>query len=215
MPIDIENKTHWRTSDVTRIVRSALAEAGVAEDERVAVWVEWCKGPVAKVFHIFNKKHTLTIGLPRRGPTVPHSNPMLSVALSAVDTPKDAALLAFSETFRLANNIAYIVADARRFVSGVASAERADRLALAASKPDQQPTWAPVETFMVQKYKDPKKDGTYIDFVLSKERKIAFLDKQIEKADAMVAEWQAKRKRFALKKAAAEKSLRLARERRS
>lgn len=209
MPITIENKTHWRTTDIKRVVQAALHAGGVEPDEATLVHVNW-SGPKAEaVIQHGDENPYITIGLPRRGPKDQHSNPMLAVAISAAGCGEDGAtVLALSEAFYLSNEIAYYCAKGREVPQETLEA------LFDSARSDLPPKWAPIETFVVQKYKDPLKDGAYLAFVKEKEKEIAKAKNDIMQAEAQIEVAQEKLKKARRKKVTAEKSLRMARERR-
>jgi glutaredoxin 2 len=84
-----------------------------------------------------------------------------------------------------------------------------------ARHPEMPPAWSPADLFTIQKYKDPKKDGAYLDFVEKKEKKLRHFDKIIEDTAGEIAKLQARLQRAKANKTKAEKSLRDARTRRS
>lgn len=209
MSIKVEdNKTHWRSSDIKCLVEAAVSAAGPT-DKHYAVFVDWIKpGGSTGVQHLtLGNLIRLIIRLPRRGPKDHHENPMLAIALSAV-VPESGTVLAMQEAFRVANTLGHIVTVLSHDKNGPAKL-RPDAAI------DSQPTWAPIETFVIQKYKDPKLDGTFRDFVAKKEKALARAEKDAERAEAEVEAAQRRLKKAVARRKAAEKSLQAARARRS
>jgi hypothetical protein len=213
MTIKIENETHWRTSDVKRIVDAALTACGVDDEQDrdgFKFSVEWAPGPQASARARDVRNTTeVTILLPRRGPKDPHSNPMMALAIAALEADEGAVVLAGSESFRMANALATRIAMRMDI-----SKERHDALHNA-SNSDMPPAWAPPETFVIQKFKDPKLDGAFRDFVAKKEKALTRADQDMKRAEAEAKQAMGRLKKAQSRKKAAERSLQAARERRS
>jgi hypothetical protein len=212
MTIKVENETHWRTSDIKRILQGALTVAGVDPSETVEVDVCWT-GPQSKVIMLESGKNPrMTIGLPRRGPKDPHRIPMMALALAAVHVPEGVMVLPLAESFRVANLVAYNCVKSRQYQF---DAEHLEPIVEAAMSQDMPPKWETVEFFLIQKYADPLKDGTYLDFVKDKRRAIARADQDVARAEQQVEAAQGRLKKAQARKKAAERSLQAARARRT
>jgi hypothetical protein len=201
------NTTHWRSSDIKRVVEAAVVAAGPT-DTKYVVYVMWARGSEASVAHFtLGDMVRLVIHLPRRGPKNHHDNPMLAIALSAA-IPVDGTVLAMRESFRVANVVGHFVAVFSHDKNGPTKLRPDVSI-------DAQPTWAPIETFVIRKYKDPKLDGTYRDFVAKKEKALKRAEQDMERAEAEVKAAQGRLRKAKARKVAAAKSLKAARERRS
>jgi len=177
----VQNDTHWKSSDLLRLVRAAAATAGHMKDIEICVmWdsrTDWETHPVDSL------GDRIFIYLPKRGPKVQHPNAL--VALAAAKIPSTTQMLAVSESFYLANSIYYSLAT------------------IVGKSPNPQlrwsnnpPTWWTGDPLVITKYADPAKDGTYQ----------VFLDKNQQEQEAIMArinKWQAE-------KARAEKNLKRA-----
>jgi hypothetical protein len=210
MSVTIENETHWRSQDILRVVRSAVDASKSAHNYHVEV--KWSKGGKSTVYrHITTvapvKTVRLSLWLPRRGHRDQHRNPMMAVALAA-SLPDGETLLSMQAAFEIANIIGHYVAT-----------DTDDAACVTRLNPnlsiDSQPLWAPIETFFIRKYRDPKKDGTYLDFVKKKERVLLRATRDMKHAEADMEAAQKRLKKAEARKRAAEKSLQDARARRS
>ena len=125
MSLTITNETHWRTSDIKRLVTACIEAADGCDDWKRSVDVIYhtkrrrrrsnsrAKGPVViAVSRVdYEVKHEekitkITLKLPKKGKKEIHSNPMIVIAVSAA-APGEGALLSVSETFWLARGLAY------------------------------------------------------------------------------------------------------------
>lgn len=212
MPIDIENATHWRTNDLKRVLKAAFEAGGVKPDAKCSVSINWT-GQRAKVVVLNSGTNPhMVIGLPRRGPKDPHRIPMMAVALAAVEVPEGATVLPLAEVFRMANLVAYYCIKARQYDY---DPDHLTPFVEAAMTQDHPPKWAPVETFIVQKYADPTKDGTYQDFVRKKERLLRRAEQDIARYEKQMKAAEAKLKKAQARKRSVERSLQAARARRA
>lgn len=213
MTIKIENETHWRTSDIKRIAHTALDACGADDPKDRAGFVftvEWAPGPVAGVHAKDVADRTeVYIMLPRRGPKDPHPNPMMAIAIAALEADEGSVVLAGCESFRMANALAHRIGKRMNLEQA-----QYDAL-LRAANSDMPPEWAPPKTFVIQKFKDPKLDGTFRDFVAKKEKALTRADQDMKRAEAEAKQAMGRLKKAQARKKAAERSLQAARDRRS
>lgn len=209
----VDNRTHWRTSDVKRVVKAALerGEHPIAHVE--IILITWTTGARAHshAYTLGPKKTVIKVSLPKKGPKHHHKNAMLAVACAAGQKETDAEVLAFQEVFRFANVLAYSVAVGFEREKSV---ERLESL-LQAVGTTAKPDWAPLETFQIQKYKDPLKDGTYLDFVAKKQKEIDAVQNTIVYQEGLFAEAKAAIKSAKKRKRVLERALQAARARRT
>jgi hypothetical protein len=217
MTIKIENETHWRSADIKRVIQ-AVIDANGSPSIGLSAEVGWARSSTVSVKHevtygrrseVPNRHVAFRIKLPRRGPKNHHDNPMLAIALSASLTGNE-TVFSMQEAFRMTNVIGHIVA----CLSVEPTAFSPTRLRPDVSV-DAQPTWAPIETFMIQKYKDPKLDGTFRDFVAKKEKALTRADQDMKRAEVEAQKAMRRLKKAQARKKAAERSLQAARDRRS
>lgn len=205
MGIRVKNQTHWKSSDVKRIVRAVLEALGLDRTKARCVTITWAKasGPTCFV-PSYNDIH---VRLPKRGPRVMHSNEM--VALAAAGIKSETQMLAVSVSYLLANQLAFGLRWERVLPSELLQPVLRDR------NSDMPPSWADDATkLVITKYKDPRKDGYFREFVDKKRKAIARAEKDIERAENDIK--AAERRLFEARKRKrdAEKALRNARARR-
>lgn len=207
------NNTHWRTSDIKRFLHALLDRVNVARSEVGSVLVEWqtrnASKATAKAGFDGDSIH-IALYLPKKGPKNHHKNAMLAVACAAAQTT-DAEVLAFQEVFRMANVLAFKLVDEWCHAGTVEDPDKILNAVGTTSKPD----WAPIETFQIQKYKDPLKDGTYLDFVKKKQKAISRAEKDVERETERIAAAQRRLKLAEERKKKAQKALKDARSRRT
>jgi len=170
--LTIENETHWKTSDIKKIVRMAQQEAGCHGCVVTQVKVGWQRRE-SRVSYRFAREvdddadYIVSIQLPRKGAKVQHSNPL--VALAAEGISVDTLMLAVRDSYFLANALAYEFARATADTTG--EFERVESLS-AMQRSTLPPPWADGTNIIITKYADPLKDGSYRDFVAEKQRKL-------------------------------------------
>lgn len=227
----IENATHWRTSDIKRIVRLALARAGgdtrLTRNVNVDYLSKRRNGNTSVVrvkltgaLKIYNGKHqanTIWIYLPKRGPRDHHSNPMVTLAIATdiadAGFATDDVVLAASQSYFLANYLAFRFAEERihlqdEVAENMRELEDNCRAVMA-------PSWADSKKLLIAKYRDPLKDGSFLGFMAKKEETIRRAEADMEKIDNEIAKLQDRRKRAVARKTQAAKAIRDAKKRRS
>jgi hypothetical protein len=221
MSLTIENETHWKKSDIERIVRDALKEADGDPSETRNVTVKYQRlGEGSRVSYVFyglqergEKRGSLLILLPKRGPRNMHSNAMVALAASrAADLAgldKDTTILAVSDSYFLANALAFEFAKEAFFLyeDGDGKLARKRRDLSDRRRSIQCPSWGNPERLFITKYKDPKKDGTYLAKVKKKKTAIKRAETEIIKYEGELAAVKRKLKGAKARKKAAEKSL--------
>jgi len=225
MSLTIDNKTHWRTSDVERIIRDALKVGGGDVSETRLVFINYQKkknGKGSRVSYVYYRCEHAQIGspgnlnvyLPKRGPKDTHPNAMVALAASrdmaTAGISEKTVVLAVSDTYFLANAFAWEFAtEAARLYEEEECISNEERKALSvANRSIQCPPWGDSARFFIQKYKDPKKDGTYLDKVEKKKALIKRAEREIATAEHGLASAKKSLKRAKARKKAAEKSLR-------
>jgi uncharacterized small protein (DUF1192 family) len=179
--LTVENETHWKTSDIKRIIRSAINAAEADPKRPRQVKVTWqTKG--SRVSYRFTNRHDpegskIFIYLPRKGPKLLHHNAL--IALAAAGIAAETPMLAVSDSFFLANALAWELS--REVGMG-------DIALKVLSRSTAPPSWTNSTTLIITKYADPKKDGTFVAF---SKRKL----KDIASADERIAKWQAELER--------------------
>ena len=108
--LTIENVTHWKSSDILRIVRAARDEAGADPRRSRHVTVKWQTRNASRTSYRFVRQDdvpstNITIWLPKRGSSVPHPNTMIALAAAGIDS--STPLLAVSESYFLANALVW------------------------------------------------------------------------------------------------------------
>jgi hypothetical protein len=206
--LTIENETHWKSSDILRIVRAAIAAAGADPKKKRLISVTWEDSNKAVMSGaIVDASSHIRIGLPKRGPKSPHANPMIVLAASAI--PVDTTMLAVSESYRIANYLAFAMA----YETDID--DRLYRQLKDSYMSTNPPSWSNANKLIITKYKDPKKDGTYLSFVARKKKAIARAEADIEREHKAVKAAERRLKSAKARKKKAEKALRVAAERRS
>jgi hypothetical protein len=199
--LTIENETHWKSSDILRIVRAARDEAGADPKRYRHVIVKWQKRNASQTSYRYvpvvdsaseRRSAEIHIWLPKKGPKVPH--PSALVALGAAGIDSATPLLAVSDSYFLANALAWEMS--RR----VDDQQKEHELATM-RRSVNPPPWGDGETLVISKYADPARDGTFVDYVSKKE-------KAIEKAQARVDKWETEFERAKRNLAKAKKDLR-------
>lgn len=187
--LTIENDTHWKTQDIRRIVRAAMNEAEADVKQPRHVNVEWQpKGSRVSyrfVGHTDTDGPTITISLPRKGPARLHHNALIALAAAGIDT--DTPMLAVSDSYFLANALAFEFAEEQRLKHG----ELEKSLDLKPYKRSTDPPgWADCTKLVITKYADPMKDGTFVEYERKKALEIASAEMRIDKHQASVAQAQ-------------------------
>lgn len=168
--MDIENITHWKTSDIKRLVQAAEVASntvGRYKKVRVNYLISTSLG-----FYANALTKTLSIRLPKRGTNQPHPNPLVALASAGIES--GTPILAVQTTYQLANYLA-------EQMSICAHGALGDTVLHDHIASDMPPSWAP--GLVIRKYADPLKDGTFLDFCKKKER-------EIEKAQKHLDKWQ-------------------------
>jgi len=224
--LTFENKTHWRTSDFQRLVRAAREAVGY--EAPLGIVIEFGKRkpiPWIKMNKVVG--HTkrpvpyqrMAFQVMKRGPKDPHPIAMLAMAASYAvkdEVTEDTTLLAFSDVYYLANYFAYLLARHRAETEEL-SDEELGRMQKFRSNGGEItcPSWIAPEKLFVAKYRDPKKDATYLSFLKKKEVLIKKLDKEIKDLEGLTVRTKKKIATRRRKKSAAEKTIQAAKARRS
>lgn len=186
--LEIDNVTHWKTSDIRRLIRAAMAEGGgdPKPQRRVDV-IYQPKGQGSNISYIFKPvadgqtemmRH-IRIFLPKRGPKVPHHNAM--VVLGAATIESKTPILAVSDTYFLGNALAWEFAKEEDFHGDKEQELRGMK------RSTNPPDWQRNDNLIITKYADPKKDAGYLSFVKKKEKLVAGAQVRITKYRAEVA----------------------------
>jgi len=214
MPITIENETHWKSSDIRRIVRAAMAASDSDPSEDYLIQVHWQTLNASRSGVSVESLRDCTrirLWLPKRGPKSPHSNAMLALAAAAIDA--NTTMLAISESYSIAHVLAYELYNYDG--SGVTAADDERWTALYEARLlDTPPEWGDANKLIITKYKDPKKDGTYLEFVERRKREISRAEHDIERETGIMEKAKRRLKLAQARKTRAEKALKSAAERR-
>jgi len=204
--LKIDNETHWKSSDILRIARVVIRFLGINPRVSRVLQVRW--SPVGHSYVRFigrtaddRAADIYSVFLPKRGPKEPHENAMIALAASTVRP--DAETLAFSEGCRVVNGLIWALAED----------DRDDYFDYRNST--TPPDWVDPTILWVSKYKDPKKDGTYREFVASKKKDIRRAEKDIERETAAMEVAKRRLKKAEARKKKAGKALKDAAARRS
>jgi len=232
----IENATHWRTSDIKRVILLALTHVGGDPNlpRKCRVGHATVRGKTISRTNRINiqrfdrvkdigngfKTGEIVIWLPRRGPRNYHHNPMVALAIATdiadAGITADTEVLAPSESYFLANCLAYEFAMERFNLGGGKPIADVDFKGLEADRRSVlPPTWADSKALLICKYRDPMKDAAFLDFVSKKEETIRRAEADMEKIDDEIAKLQDRRKRAVARKTQAAKAIRDAKKRRS
>lgn len=183
--LSIDNDTHWKTSDIRRIVRAAIDEAGAdLKQKRVVIVKRQPKG--SRISYQYKQQTGvphITIYLPRKGPKTLHHNALVALAAAGIDA--STPMLAVSDSYFLANALAWefsceVEASPARWSKHVELTEM--------KRSTNPPPWGDGTTLIITKYADPLKDGTYRDFVAKREA-------QIERAQERASKYLTARKK--------------------
>jgi len=202
------NETHWKTSDVSRIVKAALAASGADSKRRRYIYIKWSGSNATQYW--FEQtldqtaEMTIELALPRRGPKTLHPKALIALAAASIDT--STPMLAPSDSWFIANALYY------EFCGECFLRTPEDQIVGRSKDP---PSWANASDLIITKYADPAKDGAYLDFVAKKEKEIATAQARVEKWRAEGARVQKNLKRAERDLRRHQKSLRESRKRRS
>ena len=203
--LTIENETHWKSSDVKRIVLAAMEAAGADVTKKRTLRIQHDATTSYRVRMSTNSRHCLVeVYLPKRGPSAPHPNQLIALAAAGLDSA--APILAVQDSFFLANGLAFAFAQ-----KGNLPTVKTLRPAKNSNLP---PPWANGTPFIITKYADPAKDSTYKAFVEKGEAKIQGALERVDKWATKAARAQKNLKRARKDLKAAEKSLKDAKQRR-
>jgi hypothetical protein len=230
MSLHINNDTHWRTSDIKRIIQLALSEADAdpGEDRKATIRYQK-KGKGSRVSYVYYQVNgtkpgdpgALCVYLPKRGPKDTHPNAMVALAASrdmaTAGVDQDAVVLAVSDTYFLANAFAFEFAKEAVLLYEDSDGSMANKVSVLAQsrRSINAPSWCSSDKLFVCKYKDPRKDGTYLAFVKKKETAIKAATSRIENLEAEMASLKKKLTSARATKRRAEKALSAAKQRRS
>jgi hypothetical protein len=237
MPIHIDNETHWRTPDIRRVVKAAFDESGEDPAWPIRVSVIFNtkrvtkrkRGPRSKKTKATTERPVsqtnctikrrprstlITLKLPKNGPKDIHDNSMVAIA-AAASARGEGQILAASHSFFLANFIAFNLTEGRADERGqYPSSEKCLELGKMRTS-TMPPAWADATKLVICKVKDPKLDGTYLDFVKKKKRAVSHAEVDIERETAVMQKAKRRIASAQKRKKAAEKALQSAAERRS
>lgn len=217
----ITNETHWRTEDIRTLIQ-ACVDLSKHKFKKIEVRVVYHqtrstprkKGGKSRVTQHSNIAYScstlgrglkLKVLLPKNGPRELHDVPMVAIAAASA-APTNGTLLAPSETFSFANELAYDLCT--RIVRDIYKLGDAHDSNLA-------PTWAPVEKFLICKVDDPKQDGTYLAFVKKKTTALKRAKSDVKREEKAIRDAQRRLKKAQERIKAIEKSLADAEARRS
>jgi hypothetical protein len=211
-----ENETHWKTSDVQRIVRAAVAEAGTSPKRQRIVRIKWQVKGSRVSYRVTGAnpstgETTVDVFLPRKGPKLLHHNALVALAAAGIDT--DTPMLAVSDSYFIANALAYEFAKEATRLGEVDDNAKVQSLAPQKRSTDP-PSWFDATKLVITKYADPGKDGTYVAFKEKKEAEIEAADVLIEKHQATIKKTQSLLNRAKRKKKAAQTAVAAAKKRR-
>ena len=225
--LTIENDTHWKTSDVLRIVRGAIAQAEADTKRRRHVKVRWQNQGSRVSYRITGAIRgsdltNIEIFLPRKGPKKLHSNALIALAAAGIES--DTPMLAVSDSYFLANAFAFELAKERCHLAGAGRHADQEERTRAENKVDElrsekrstaPPSWADAEALIIAKYADPLKDGTFVALKEKKEAEIASAQQRIDKWKSELARATRNLKRAEKDKKKAETALAAAKKRRT
>jgi hypothetical protein len=223
MTLTIENKTHWRKSDIERIVRAAIKEADADPAESRTVYVAYPDRGMSRknVLTCRFKSSKIDVFMPKRGSRDLHPNVMVALAASRTaatsGVDKDAKILAVANTYFLANYLAFQFAkEALLDYEDEDGKLKAKLGELNKHKHSINcPTWASPESLFVVQYKDPLLDGTYLSKVAKKRTAIKTAETVILTQEKIIAKAQKTLKNAKARKKAAVKSIKDMTERRT
>lgn len=239
MSLTIDNTTHWKSSDIERLIRAAMKEADADPKEPRNVIVRYQKAPKKKTrkqpkrkakphgtllykrITEHNEIGVLELFLPKKGPKDLHPNAMVTLAaataIADAGIDADTTVLAVSVSFFIANALVYRLAlEVSNSYEDTDGKLKKKLVSLVGSQESfQRPAWGALDRFFLTKYKDPKLDGTYLDRVKKKKAAIKRAETSIGKAEKALKAAQKWLRDTKAKKKAAEKSLRDMADRRS
>jgi hypothetical protein len=163
-----------------------MEEAGADPKRQRTVNVTWAKGSRVSYRANWSAGHTtVNVSLPRKGPKLLHHNALVALAAAGIDT--DTPMLAVSDSYFLANALAYELAR-EQFTEGGGNFDAS--LKVDELRPQKRstcpPAWGDATKLIITKYADPEKDGTYVAFKEKKEKQIAAAQARIKKYEAEV-----------------------------
>jgi hypothetical protein len=174
--LTIDNSTHWKSTDILRIVRAARDEGGADPKRRRNVTVRWQTLNASQTDYHFvaqaDDSIEISIYLPKRGPKVQHRNALVALAAAGIDA--DTTMLAVSDSYFLANALAW------EFSREMGDPGKTQSLQ-GMRQSTNPPGWGDGTTLIITKYADPAKDGTYLDYVAKKERAIGAVRIRVDK----------------------------------
>ena len=199
MPIQIQNHTHWRSTDIKRLVQGAIDAAGVEQTDEQDVSIKYA----SIITVLVSAWGVINIGLPKRGTKSPHPNAMVALATAGVES--NTTLLAFQDVFWLANFLAWkLSSDGNGTGANLLSQQR---------RSINPPSWG--RDLYIAKYADPLKDASFVAFAERKEKEIATAQGRVDKWDAEQRRVDKNLTRAKRDLAAAKKSLKDAKKRRT
>jgi len=165
MTIEIQNETHWRDDDIVRLVEEATEVAGLS-DRNFEITVDYDQGCSWDVIYAQNQLIglTITIYLPKVGPSEGHPIPLVALAAAVVES--DTPSLACQMTYELANLLAATV-------GGMFGGTPVTPALYASKWSNMPPSWC---SDLIIRENDPMQD-----FIKKREKEIASAERAIEK----------------------------------
>ena len=215
--LTFENETHWKTSDVRRIVQAAAAEAQTDPKRRRVVRIRWqIKGSRVSYrvtgVDLNSEETKVEIFLPRKGPKALHHNALIALAAAGIDA--DTPMLAVSDSYFVANALAFEFSKEAVRLGAVDDNSKVKELEPQKRSTDPPP-WADATKLVITKYADPVKDGAYVVFKEKKEAEIEAAQVRIDKYQAAVNKAERLLKRAKKDKKSAQDALAAAKKRRT
>ena len=199
--LTVENETHWKTTDVKRIVRAAMDAAGSDATKKRTLKI---KHGAESSFYVNESKGVVEVSLPKRGPSAPHPNQLIALAAAGIDSATP--ILAVQDSFFLANGLAWAFAKQGKLPTF--------KSLIPNKRSSNPPPWANGSAFIITKYADPARDSTFKAFVEKGEAKIQSALERVDKWQEEATRAQKNLKRAQRDLKAAEKSLSDAKKRR-
>jgi len=170
--LTVENETHWRTADILNIIRQALTSAGALASRKTEVLILFGMATnYSFTHHRWGRK--IKIWLPKRGPKLTHTNPMIALAAAGIEV--GTTLLAVQDSFFLANALYWEFCQECGNTAHLRSSKKHST---------NPPSWTQAESLIITKYKDPAKDAGFLALKADCEEKIASAQARVNKWDA-------------------------------
>lgn len=165
MPFEIENKTHWRTDDIRKLLAAAVSRGGNTKLVRTVRVHHSNKDTYAISGDGLDIRITLCVVGPKR-------SPLRALAEASYDVP----IVDPHAVARILNGLAY---DFMHIDVGMMGDPVLRQHLLADRFSSAVPSWAP-KGLVIRKYADPTKDTTYQRYVEKVEKDIANAERRVE-----------------------------------